>query len=232
MCLFFSNIWSLIWDSLKTCNQLELLTVIATWWALYYQFLKPFTPFISLNGRYKLSINPIGNRTYQTAITFGINFINSGARVGFIDDVLLKLTCENESIKYIAVFNDLNEKVSFQTSAASPPKELEYAPFASFEVSGHTSISREVFFVPYDHSTPRLKPAEYNVSIYVRDSKNNSFKEVENTKIIIEQTDYESYPPWNTLEEALKAYTQPYVLRFFTQSKILPEKDELIKKIK
>ncbi|MDO8580457.1 MAG: hypothetical protein Q7S13_03155 [Candidatus Omnitrophota bacterium] len=213
-------------------NWLNLLLVIITWGALYFQFLKSFDPSVHLNGRYKLSINPIGNRVYQTAITFGINFTNSGARIGFVDDVLLKLVSKSGEYKYIAAFNDLNERITLPVSDIPQLKELEYTPFAAFEMPAHTTVSKEIFFVPYDYTTPRLKPDEYDVFIYVRDSANKVFKKIGNTKIIIEQVDYESFPAVTTFNEAQTEYKKPFLLKFLTQSKILPEKDELIKKIK
>ncbi len=217
---------------MKSLNWIELLIVIATWGALYYQFLKPFDPSVHLSGRYKLAPNPIGNRIYQTAITFGINFTNSGARIGFIDDLLLKFSGPNGGATYIAAFEDLNETISFPVSATPQLKELKYSPSTAFAVPAHTSITKEIFFVPYDHTTPRLVPGEYTVFMHIKYSKNEMYKKALNTKIILEPADYEGFPPSRTFEEAQDAYKKPYALHFFTRSKILPEKDELIKKMK
>lgn len=92
-------------EFLKKINWFEFLVVVATWltfiFTFYYQYWKAFDPSARLNGRYKLSVNHIGNRVYQTAITFGMTFENLGAKTGYIEDVSLKLHNESKAYTYI-----------------------------------------------------------------------------------------------------------------------------------
>lgn len=217
---------------IKSVNWLELLLVLATWLVIYYQFWRPFNLTIRSNGRYKLSINPIGNRVYQTAISFGIIFTNSGARIGYVDDIVIKLKNQTETFTYVTAFNDLNEKIALPVSSNSNVQQLEYSLFTAFEIPANTSITKEIFFVPHDFTIPYLKPGEYLVFIYVRDSKNKSFLLRMQTKIVIGQEDNAKLPSLNTFEEAQRKFESPFQLVFSTVSKILPENDMLIKNLK
>lgn len=229
MCIC-SQISVFFMEHLKRINFFEFLLVFAAMGTFYYQYWKPFNLSIHTNGRYKLSINPIGNRVYQTGITLGIDFLNSGARIGFVDDILLRLRKGDIDVTYIAALNDLNNRIVFSASAHEPLKNLEYTSFKSFEIAPHSTISKEIFFVPRGHTTPRLDLGEYEVSVYVRDTNNSSFVKKAQTRILIESDDYSGFPPEKSLVEADNSYNSPKTIVFRTKDKVLPERDREIDK--
>jgi hypothetical protein len=173
----------LIFVKLNWTAIIATLAFIVSFATLYYSFWENFNLKLYVTGRFEIQY--LDKKKENVAISLPINFTNSGATAGVINNLFLIIKNGERTLYY---FPNL-EITSLQINTSGERIPLKALAFNPFSIKVRESINKKILFLPHEKSADKILSAgNYTVEVYAQ-THSDKWKKYDSIAIEIDEED-------------------------------------------